>query len=113
MDERLSFTGSLGFGKCLIRQSWGSGAGRRLPTTSHRVGDQNINLARSIRAHKQSTVTVKRHAHRPEAGARAFGVIRVGQDVGGGGSTRRRGDGLAVDEVDEGYFVADGLAPVP
>ena len=58
-------------------------------------------------------MTVKRQAHRPEAGARAFRIVRIGQDVGVGGITRRRGDGLAVDEVDEGYFVADGLAPVP
>ena len=58
-------------------------------------------------------MTVKRHAHRAETGARALGVVRIGQDVGVGGVTRRRGDGLAVDEVDERYFVADGLAPIP
>ena len=58
-------------------------------------------------------MTVKRHAHGPEAGAGALGIIGVGEDVGGGGVARGRGDGVAVNEVDEGYFVADGLAPVP
>ena len=58
-------------------------------------------------------MTIKRHAHGPEAGAGTFGVIRVGEDVGVGGVTRRRGDGLAVDEMDERYLVADGLASVP
>ena len=58
-------------------------------------------------------MTVKRHADGPEAGAGAFGGVRVGEDVGGGGSARRRGDGLAVDKVDERYLVADGLAAVP
>ena len=56
---------------------------------------------------------IKRYAHGPEAGAGAFGGIRIGEDVGVGGGTRRRGDGFAVDKVDERYLVADGLAAVP
>lgn len=58
-------------------------------------------------------MTVKRHTHRPEAVVRALGVVRVGEDVLVGAGARGRGDGLAVDKVDERYFVADGLRPVP
>ena len=89
---------------------------RRVPTTTapnNRLLDQNINLARRIRAHKQSAMTIKRHAHGPEAGVRTFRVVRIGENIRVGGVTRRRGDGLAVDEIDERYLVADGLAPVP
>ena len=89
--------------------------GRRVPTTApnNRVLDQNVNLARRVRAHEKSAMTVKRHAHGPEAGVGTSGVVHVGEDVGVGGVARGRGDGLAVDEMDERYLVADGLAPVP
>ena len=106
-------------GQAATSATRGCRLGRRVPTpttTTHNnrvVGDQDINLPRRIRAHVQAALPVKRHAHGPEAGAGAFGGIRIGEDVRVGGVTRRRGDGFAVDEVDERYFVADGLAAVP
>ena len=77
------------------------------------IGDEHINLARSIRAHEQAPMPIERHADGPEAGVGTLGIVRVGEDVCVGGIARGWSDGGAVGEGDEGDFVADGLGSVP
>ena len=94
---------------------------RRIPpttttTTTNRsriIGNHDINLPRQIRTHVQPTQPIEHHAHGPEAGVGTFGIVRVGEDVGGRVGAGGRSDGGAVGEVEAGDFVADGVGPVP
>ena len=80
-----------------------------LSTTLH----QHVNLPTSITAHKQPSLAIPRQPHRPEAVTWAFRLVGIVEDVFVGGIAVGRSDGLAVGKVDDGDFVAGGVATIP
>lgn len=45
------------------------------------IGDEHINLARSIRAHEQAPMPIERHTDGAKAGVGTLGIVCIREDV--------------------------------